>query len=237
MKKIIIISINILILLYNAFPVFNKDAFSVVLIDENNSADIYKDHDNNSEVIEKLPAGYKDIKTTWKTFNNKKDYWIEIEYNNQKGWLNRKYLTRNFGELNENGKIKIENLLLNLTKSLQQKNFSIFKNIFYFIRGIIIYDKKISNFEYNNLNSLWNDISDINKNQNIKFFKLFENILELLEHEFEIEYPAYDEKSRYNIPIEINNFQYIILKYKEKDLYIGIEFWNDKPYICFLSLF
>ncbi len=242
MKKFLIILIDLIILLKFSFTQYNKDTFSIVMIDENNFVTIYKEHDISSQIIEKIPAGNKDLKTTWKTFNNKKDYWIEVEYNNQKGWVNRKCLTRNFGIFSENEKNKIENLLLNFTKSLQQKDFMVFKSSFYFLRGIIIYsdkEKKTLNFEFENLNLLWSNIFNENKNimQDVIITKLLENILQILENEFEIEYSIEGQKNSFNIPIKMKNFQFIILKYNEKVLYIGVEFWNDKPFISCLCLF
>ena len=73
---------------------------------------------------------------------------------------------------------------------------------------------------------------------------LFKNILCLLEKEFKIKYNIESKNIFKKIPIELINFQFISLSYNfnrnigNTTLIIGIEFWNNKPFIsCFVIYF
>lgn len=236
MKKQILIIIFLLNFLIFIFSIYKKDLFSIVLISEGHYLNMYSSPDNSSQVINKIPAGYTNIKSTWNTINKNNDYWIELEFNEKKGWVNRKFVNRYTEISNINQEKEIENLLLNLTKSLQQKDFEIFKKIFYFLRGINIYqtsNKNFIDFKYNELNLLWEKI--FNNNQNIKL--IFDDMLKLLESNFNIDYFANENKTNYYIPVEIKNFQFISLSYNNKTIYIGIELWNNKAYICCFCIF
>ena len=234
MKKKIISTIFFISLVYYISAEYKKDSFAIVNIPNRQYLKIYSEPDTNSSIINEIPSGFKNIIVTWRTFNDNNNYWIEIKYNNKKGWINRKYITRYFGFINKNQEKKIENLLINLTKSLQQKDYDIFKNLFYFLRGINIYNSKnkdIINFEYKELNQLWESIFE----ENNKSIKIFSDILQILESDFDIEYNI--KNINHNLPIELKNFQYIILTYDYKTLYIGLEFWDNEPYFCSFCLF
>ena len=153
--------------------------------------------------------------------------------------MNRKFITRYIGSINKNREKEIEDLLINLTKSLQQKDFDIFKELFYFIRGINIYDsgsKDIIKYEHKELKSLWESIiseeKDKTENNNMK---IFSDILQILESDFDIEYNL--NNINYSMPIEIKNFQFIKLDYKNRTVYFGLEFWINRLYISCICLY
>ncbi len=231
MKKQILIIIYLFSFLLFLFSEYKKDLFSIVLIPKNNYLNMYLSPDDSSKIINKISAGYTNIKTTWNTVKKNNDFWIELELDGKKGWVNRIFVTRHYGVLGKNNEKEIENLLFDLTKSLQQENFDIFKNIFYSLRGINIFEiknKKLIKYKYNELNILWKKI--FKNNQNTK--KIFDDILNMLESDFKIDYLENVNIADYQIPIELINFQFISLNYNDKTIYIGIEFWNNKAYIC-----
>ena len=120
----------------------NKDIFSIVFVNKDEYAYLHNEPDKDFDILDKIPAGYSNLKTTWDTTGDIKDSWIQIIYNDKKGWLNRKYITRGYGLFRKEEKNKIEKILINLTKSLQQKDFPVFKGLFYSIRGLAIYNVK-----------------------------------------------------------------------------------------------
>ena len=130
-KKIIILIYFIFFLNNFVNAQNNKDVFAIVYINEAKHAYLYKEADQSSDILDKIPAGYYGIKTTWNTAGNIDNSWIEIIYNEKKGWLNRKYITRGYGNFKQKEEKEIEKILINLTSSLQQKELSIFKNLFY----------------------------------------------------------------------------------------------------------
>ena len=74
-----------------------------------------------------------------------------------------------------------------------------------------------------------------NKNEYNKNIKIFNEILQLLESDFNIKYNI--KNISHYMPIQIKNFQFIVLDYKNMTLYIGLEFWNNKPYICCFCIY
>ena len=217
-----------------------KDTFSLVLIKDNDFLSMYKSSDSTFEEVGKIPYGTTGIKTTWKTVNNENNPWIEIIYNDKKGWVKREYLTRAFGKYGKKEKDKTIDLLINLTKSLQQEDPLSFKELFYSLRGFSVFDtnsKILKTFTYKDINRLWLGITDNKKiTSNNNFKKIFADILKILESDFIIEY-NHDPAKNKNFPVEITNFEYVLLKCKYDPrlsnitLYIGIEFWNNKPFI------
>ena len=234
MKKHFIIILFLIIFSSQLFSEYKKDAFAIVLIPNKEFLKIYEEPKNDSQIIEEIPGGFKNISVTWRTFNDEINYWIEIKYNNKKGWVNRNNLTRYFGSINNEQEKRIESLLINLTKSLQQKDYNIFKNVFYFIRGINIYNSKskdIIKYEYKKYNILWDSLFEENNDNNTTFSQ----VLNVLESDFDIQYNI--KSIKHSIPIEFRNFQYIILKNNVNTVYIGLEYWLKKPYISCICIF
>ena len=238
MKKPVILIIFLVNILLYICPEYKKDSFAIVLVPDREFLNIYSEPNTNSSIIDKIPAGFKNILVTWKTSNENNNYWLEIKFNKKTGWGDRRFITRYIGPINKNQEKEIEDLLINLTKSLQQKDFDIFKELFYFIRGINIYyqgSKDIIKYDYKELKSLWESITSEDKTGDNNNLKIFSGIQQILESDFAIEYNLNNIK--HSMPVEIKNFQFVKLNYNNRTVYIGLEFWINRLYISCICLY
>lgn len=216
-----------------------KDIFSIVYIGKGDYAPVYTNINDFSSLITKIPSSTINIKTTWKTSTTSSS-WLEVIYKGKTGWVERQYLTKNNGLL-KTQYASINELLFNLTKSIQSKNFNKFQLVIHKIRGLATCNNKIRKltiYKYNNLKELFNIINEEKNDSSINKweYNLFKNLLMLLESEFDIEYDSDSSK----IPLELKNFQFIKIynntKLKSSSLLLGIEFWNNNSFIsCIIN--
>ncbi|HOJ64232.1 MAG TPA: hypothetical protein PLE45_07405 [Spirochaetota bacterium] len=225
MKCRLIIAILLSISIYlNSIP--KKDYFSVVFISNNKNLEIF-DNVYNKNIIATIPAGFENLKTTWRTTREKKRYYIEIKYEDKTGWVDRAFLTRGFDHITEKNQKEIDKLLLNLTASIQQKDGNRFIKSFYSLKGFSIYlNNRFYYIDYNDIiDSFYRSLSD----KNFEFYGILEKMLLIFEKRFDIYYNEKNEEI--NNIIELKNFQTITLIYKEKKLIICLEKIMEKFYI------
>lgn len=203
-----------------------KDYFSVVFISIENDLELF-DNVYNKNVIGKIPAGTKNLKTTWRTTREKGIYYIEIKYNDNVGWVNRAFLTRGFDPLSNKNEKDIDKLLLNFTAAIQQQNGNRFLRSFYSLKGCAFYlNNRFYYIPYNDIiNFFYKSLTD----RMYDFYGLLDKLLLVLEKKFLIYYNEKNEEIE-NI-IELKNFQTISLICNEKKIIICIEKIMDKFYI------
>ncbi|MCG8572951.1 MAG: hypothetical protein MJB14_22690 [Spirochaetes bacterium] len=197
---------------------------------------IYSDPENKKEILNYIPASYQNLEFTWNTKKINGEYWIEVNYLESRGWIKRHFVTRKDLWLSNDQQQQVEKILLELIRTIQQQQVEPLNKQVYFIRGLYFYSRQNNKLFFTTKNKLPLFINYALTNEKPLKYRSLKNMTqevnEFLKHDFEIEILS---KNKYQLPAEIINFQQIVLKNNQKTMLIGIELWNNQPFLAYVA--
>lgn len=227
------------------FPVFggNIGTYDVVGLSNRSKLKAYKKPNIFSATIFSIPAAAQGIRTTWNTAQVKKEIWIEMEYEGERGWVKRKYLTNSSLKdllAEPIAQEEIDQMLLRFAKGGQSGNFAYIDSLIYPLRGLFLYSKgigKLIQVEKEELKKSWYYITDRRYTEGTSLNYFMEELKLFLESEFSIEKEPIVQKWQGENFDAIRNFHCVTIKGKNKQITVGLECWNKALYISYILIY
>ena len=224
MKKVCLVLFFCLV----SFCLFGKtEVYSITGIKKGEIIHLYDTYTKKRKIIAGLSAASGAVISTHKLIEYQGEFWLKVRYKEKSGWMNRKNLAFNTNGIFDQN---LEQILIDLTSSLQKDKMDNFKVHVNSLKSIYLFSKNDSLFfysDYKNIESMWGD-------QRIQGF--FNELQYFLEHYFDVIYVPGNTAESNGMTELISRYDSLLLTNKAgKILQIGIEYWNETPAVTYLA--